>query len=270
MVFIDLDLARRLERIETWVAGEYGRVQLAIDPGSDVSVVSVAGGVACFLGDGSPVNEARGMGMDGPVSIDEIEVMERVFLGRGVRAKVTVCPLADPSLLEGLGARGYRASEFEDVFYRPMDAAERFPGPSEGISVSWVGPDDWAVHSKTMARGFTAPEEPSPAMVDTCGVSAKVEGMVLLLARVDGEPVGAASMLIREGMAMLCGASTLPRYRNRGIQTALLQARLAHALKSGCEIAQFGAHPGSASHRNAERLGFRVAYTKLALVRDPA
>src|ERR1700722_7852949 len=108
MVFIDLELARRLEGIETWVAGEYGRVQLAIDPASDISVVSMAGGVACFLGEGSPVNEARGMGMAGPVSVDDIEAMERVFLGRGVRVKVTVCPLADPSLLEGLGARGYR------------------------------------------------------------------------------------------------------------------------------------------------------------------
>ena len=107
-------------------------------------------------------------------------------------------------------------------------------------------------------------------MLGIGGLTARVGGMLGLLARVEGEPAGAASLLIRDGLAMLCGASTLPRFRNRGIQTALFHARLAHAAQAGCKIAQFGAEPGSTSHRNAERRGFRVAYTKLVLVRDPA
>ena len=48
-----------------------------------------------------------------------------------------------------------------------------------------------------------------------------------LLARVDGEPAGAASLLIRDGLAMLAGASTLPAYRNRGSRPALAYIRLA-------------------------------------------
>ena len=78
-----------------------------------------------------------------------------------------------------------------------------------------------------------------------------------------------ASLLIRDGLAMLAGAATLPPYRNRGIQTALALARIAHAARAGCDLITMGAEPGSTSHRNAERLGLRVAYTKLVLLRDP-
>jgi GNAT superfamily N-acetyltransferase len=270
MVFVNIELARRLEAIETWCAAEYGRARLAMHPDSDTSVVSVAGGVACFLGPGSPLNESRGLGMLGPVSSDDLDAMERPFLGRGVTSKVTACPLADPSLLEGLAARGYRASAFEDVLYRTLDASERFPEPPRDIVVSWARPDEAEVYGQTMIRGFAAPEEPDPSLRELFLMSAKVEGMLGQLARVEGEPAGAAALLIRDGMAMLCGASTLPIYRNRGVQTALLHARLAQASKLGCEIVVIGAAPGSTSHRNAERQGFRVAYTKLALVRDPS
>ena len=269
MVIVDSDLARRLEGLETWCAAEYGRARLAIWPDRDTAVVPLAGGVACFLGEGSPLNEARGMGMAGPVSGDELDELGRVFLGRGVPAKVNVCPLADPSLLEGLAARGYRPTGFEDVLYRTLDRSEVFPEAPAGILLEWVGPGESDACGEVLARGFAAPEEPTRDMREIFALSARIEGIASLLARVDGEPAGAAALLIRDGLAMLCGAATLPRFRNRGIQTALAHARLAHAARSGRGLAAFGAEPGSTSHRNAERLGFRVAYTKLVLHLDP-
>jgi hypothetical protein len=42
----------------------------------------------------------------------------------------------------------------------------------------------------------------------------------------------------------------------------LLAARLAEARQRGCEIAMMVTEPGSTSQRNAERRGFRVAYTR--------
>ena len=270
MVIVDSDLARRLEAIETWCAAEYTRARLEVWPEADTAVVSVAGGVACFLGVGSPLNESRGLGMDGPVANDELETMERVFFDRGALCKVTVCPLADPSLLEGLAARGYRASAFEDVLYRELNGSETFPPAPEEIVLSWASSNEAEVLGETMLRGFSAPDEPDPEMRKLVMMSARVEGMAGMLARVDGKPAGAASLLIRDGLAMLCGASTLPSFRDRGIHTALSHARLTHAAKAGCGLVTIGAAPGSTSHRNAERLGFRVAYTKLALVREPA
>jgi GNAT superfamily N-acetyltransferase len=88
------------------------------------------------------------------------------------------------------------------------------------------------------------------------------------LAWIDGEAAGAATMSVQGGLAELFGASTRPLFRNRGVQTALLASRLAEAQRQGCDLATTHTEPGSASQRNVERLGFRLAYTKVHLVKS--
>ncbi len=70
------------------------------------------------------------------------------------------------------------------------------------------------------------------------------------------------------GLASFFSASTRPAFRGRGVQTALLHARLAAALGAGCDLAMVHTAPGSASQRNVERLGFRLAYTRVVLARE--
>ncbi len=65
----------------------------------------------------------------------------------------------------------------------------------------------------------------------------------------------------------LCGAGTLAEYRGRGLQTALLRARMAAAVEAGCEFAAVVTQGGTTSQRNAERLGFRVAYSKVTVIK---
>jgi GNAT superfamily N-acetyltransferase len=270
MIFADSELARRLEGLESWAAAESGRARRRLWPDRDTAVVEVAGGAVCYLGEGSPLNEARGMGMNGPVSVEEIEAAEQVFFDRGEPARFNVASLAEPSILEGLATRGYRATGFENVLYRELDASEAapiFPRPP-GIAVAEVEPDQVEACGDLLARGFMAPEEPPPGMGDIFTTARAVDGMVGLMGRVDGEPAGAGCVLIRDGMAMLCIAATLPEFRNRGVQTALSHARLALAREAGCSLATIGTLPGTTSQRNAERLGFRIAYAKLILVRD--
>ncbi len=88
------------------------------------------------------------------------------------------------------------------------------------------------------------------------------------LARADGEPAGGAALSILDGIAGIYGASTLPAFRNRGVQTSLLRVRLSRAAAEGCELAMTVTQPGSRSQRNVERLGFRVVYTRSKFVRE--
>jgi GNAT superfamily N-acetyltransferase len=60
----------------------------------------------------------------------------------------------------------------------------------------------------------------------------------------------------------LGGASTIPELRRRGLQSALLRERLRYAFDHGCDLAVIAAEAGSNSQRNAERKGFRIAYTR--------
>jgi hypothetical protein len=86
--------------------------------------------------------------------------------------------------------------------------------------------------------------------------------MTSFLVEREGEPIATGSLAIYEGVALLAGASTIPARRGLGAQGLLLAARLAEARRRGCELAMMVAAPASTSQHNAERRGFRVAYTR--------
>jgi hypothetical protein len=94
-------------------------------------------------------------------------------------------------------------------------------------------------------------------------ITAKRPGGLSFLAEIDGRPIATGAMFIHDGVALLAGASTIPEGRKQGAQLALLETRLRYAAEKGCDIAMMGALPGSASQRNAERQGFRIAYTRI-------
>jgi len=70
----------------------------------------------------------------------------------------------------------------------------------------------------------------------------------------------------RTGFAQF-SAGTAPAFRRRGVQSALLAARVADATAAGCELALVTVQPGSRSQRNVQRRGFDLLYTRATLVR---
>jgi ribosomal protein S18 acetylase RimI-like enzyme len=92
-------------------------------------------------------------------------------------------------------------------------------------------------------------------------------GCVRYAALRDGVLAGGATMRLADGVAQLTGAATAPAHRRRGIQTALLAARLADATEAGCDVAVIVTQPGSKSQQNAQRQGFDLLYTRAVLVR---
>lgn len=83
------------------------------------------------------------------------------------------------------------------------------------------------------------------------------------LARVDGHPAAAAGLYLHPCGALLSGAATLPSYRRRGCQTALITRRLADA-RASTDLAVVTVAYGSASQANLERVGFRLTHTRTA------
>jgi hypothetical protein len=64
------------------------------------------------------------------------------------------------------------------------------------------------------------------------------------------------------GVGLLANSATVPAFRQRGCQTALIRRRLADAAEQGCELVAAQCAFGGASQRNLERAGLRIAYTK--------
>jgi GNAT superfamily N-acetyltransferase len=97
---------------------------------------------------------------------------------------------------------------------------------------------------------------------------AHVAGMRHYLARVGGQPAGGASVRFTDGISQLCGASTLPAFRRRGIQGALLARRLHDAAHAGCDLAVATTRPGSGSMQNMQRQGFGLLYARAVWMRE--
>jgi GNAT superfamily N-acetyltransferase len=300
MIHADLALARRLETLicaELRTLGTVGRAAL---PGAGATWAEVAGGVALWLGPGSPVNVAVGLGMDGPVSDADLDRVEEFYFSRGAESIVTLCPLADESLWDGLGRRGYRVTEFENVLAlelggggaeaprrasaaEPEPAAAAPPAPAAppdsaeppapaappGVVVRTCTGEERALWGRMVARGFADHAPPGQPQLDVGAVMAARDDAVLVMAWVGGEPAATGAMVIDGGVGWLMGDTTLPPYRRRGIQQALLRYRLDLAQEAGCDLAVAETAPGSGSQRNLERLGFRVVFTHVELVRPP-
>ncbi|NLC56398.1 MAG: GNAT family N-acetyltransferase [Armatimonadetes bacterium] len=268
MRFADLALARRLEAAEVQANREYAQALAYLRPEAGAADLPVAGGIAIYAGPGSPLNHATGIGMAGPVSAADLSALEAFYAQRATPVQLQLCPLADSALPALLAPRGYHLARFLNVLVRPLDPQEAFAAPPAGMKVQQVGPAEREVWTRTVAQGFLGRDDITPAALEVPTPNTHLASATCFLARVNGEPAGGGAVTRHEGLATLFSASTRAAFRRQGVQTALLRARLAFAAGCGCDLAMLRAVPGSASQRNAERLGFRVVYTKAVLVRE--
>jgi GNAT superfamily N-acetyltransferase len=269
-LLLDLPLARRIELAEAQAAVDCASTTERLRPRSGAAVQSVAGGFAVYCGANSPVTQAVGLGLDGPVSEEEFNRLEEFYRSRNEPVRAETCPLADASLIEQFGKSGYRVSEFSNVMVRPLcgiDSSEVLRDPTAGITIERIPREQIDLWTLTVGQGFSENSPVAQEILEVMRMFAFASNVECYLARVDGAVAGGGTLAIREGIAGLFGASTLPAFRNRGVQTALLQRRLARALDAGCDLAVCLAQPGSASQRNVLRQDFSVLYTRVKFER---
>lgn len=262
-IFSDLSLSRRLERAEARGNAEFVEARARVFPASGACWMEAAGAYAMFDGVESPVTQTFGLGLFAEPTATDFARMEEFFRERGAQVFHEVSPFADAPTLALLNGRGYRPVEFTSVMFRALRPGGRFAERrDESVSVRAVGEGEHELWAQTSARGWSESGY-GDFMLGLAQVSAKRGDGLSFLAELEGRPVATGAMSICEGVALLAGASTVPEARKRGAQLALLDARLRHAAEAGCDLAMMCALPGTPSQRNAERQGFRIAYTRV-------
>ncbi len=137
------------------------------------------------------------------------------------------------------------------------------PACPAGLSIERVSPGslDDVVGIVVDAFGYR-PEWRAGAEADLRRQSTKPD-VHLYLARVAGEPAGAGALHVgRNGVASLGWAAVSPGHRRRGCHAALIAHRSAAAHARGARLVVGGADFGSASFRNQQRAGLRLAYVE--------
>jgi GNAT superfamily N-acetyltransferase len=254
--------------------------------GADVMIHEIAGASAVFAGPGQPINKLAGLGF---AAIDEAAMarVERGYDARGAELRVELSTLADPSAGMLLTRRGYGLAGYENVLGLPLDASLEASlqvaveaDAARGVIVTGAGADETGTWIDTVTDGFCHPDVfdgPPPtesygreAILEAMAVVTAVPGLALYLARRDGAVAGGGSVRISARLAQLSGASTLPAHRRRGVQSALLRARLLDAARQGCDLAIVTTEPASKSQENVQRAGFVLLYSRAVLIRASA
>lgn len=273
-LFCDAALADRIERAETTFVtarGDAARRRRGYRFGF---AIAIAGGVANYAEPDSPLNKIAGLGFTGLPDPAGLDTVEQAFAAQDAPVQAEVASLADPALLDLLANRGYRTVSFQnvlgrvlgepvervappDVEVRPCDDAE-FDAWLDVIVDASLHPDSPGVpwHRELPRDVLENAERDSTGLVQR------------YLARVDGVPVGAGSMRVIDGVALLTGAGTVPGLRRRGVHSALLTTRLAIATAAGCDVAVITVQPGSRSQHNTQRHGFSLLYTRAVLTKS--
>lgn len=253
-------LALRIERVIRDGGVSLTRAQLA-----------GGGGIAGFDAVGSRFNRIYGLGLEGPCTPEALQQLIDFLDRQGVsRPGVETSPASHPGTEAALQALGFEVVERLEVLVRHLAAAPEPDGDApgqRGVRIERVdvqdqdrlrafvelfqrafNPEQTSVPERTLQESMRAVQNPEADLFE---------------ARLDDRPVGAAQSSTRDGVTILYGASVLEPFRRRGAQQALVQARLARAWERGSDLVTVFCERESATFRNAERMGFTRAYTRL-------
>jgi predicted GNAT family acetyltransferase len=182
------------------------------------------------------------------------------FAQRNVAPHFRVSPLTrPPNLAPLLEQRGFVCTETETQMVLEGDDTEPPPSPSVSIEQAQVQDIGEIVALQFCAFGESG--EPSPTAIKMARSSLASGMNAYYLARLNGEPVGAATLVTWAGVKGIYGVATVEKARGKGVGTALVRQMIRDAQASGMPIC-LQAQTADVTQRWYERMGFRVVYNR--------
>jgi ribosomal protein S18 acetylase RimI-like enzyme len=270
-----IELAERIEAAEARLSLEMADVSRRTGTDGAFSM-RVGSGAAVYCGPGAPMTKVIGVGIAEPITDEDIDRVEDAYAATGEHPGWEIATLGDFPSIRRLEGRGYRLQRIEMVLGRDLSRSTLIDPVPADIRIERGHDDEWA---RISVAGFAAAE--TVAGRDAPGEqydSSMLERVVRQFAGIDevrryvaflhGDPAGAAAARVDTGVYQLCGAATLPVFRRRGVQSALLSARLAEGRAANCDLTVVTVEPGSRSQANVQRRGFVPLYSRLVLARE--
>ena len=205
-------------------------------------------------------NRAMCFAAEDAAHLDEIV---RWLRERAARFWFDVAPaLIDDETLGRLAGAGLCPSFLLNVVYTvPREVDEAAP---TGLAIEEIRVEERAHHlAVALVEGCGIPHEALPGTERQVRAEYTAPGWHVFLASVDGRPAAMATLYVEGEIASIDGMATVPAYRERGYQAALLRRCVSAAARAGCRLLASQTRPSSTSERNMVRAGFRIAYTKM-------
>jgi GNAT superfamily N-acetyltransferase len=208
------------------------------------------------------INRALGLGLWQPETRESIDAMVAAYRAAGVERYFIQChPSAEPAELAAwLTAAGLEKARGWQKFARGREA---LPKIETELRIEEIGPEHGAAFGRILCDAFDFGEGAVPWFAQLPGR----RDWHISMSFVDGEPAGVGALYVKGDLADIDFGATDPKFRGRGIQSAVLARRVECALDLGCReivtctgVAVAG--DPQHSYRNIKRVGFRETYIR--------
>lgn len=171
-------------------------------------------------------------------------------------------------LLTYLNRLGFYQLDFHTSLYKTTETKiiEEIIEPK--ISIRELKTDEFDIFAEIYTKGFKMPAFLKSGVAQNNKILYNNQNWTFYLASIDNCPAGIGVLFIKDHIATLAAAATIPSLRNNGIQSALIKKRLYQAYLEECDLIVGQAKFGSISQNNMERAGMRIGYTKAIWVKN--
>jgi hypothetical protein len=209
------------------------------------------------------VNRTVGLGLAQPADRETVTTIGERYRDAGVghyflQIDPAATPEELPDWLEEAGLEPYHRA-----WAKFKRGAEPVPAPRSDLEVREIGAEHAREFGRIAAAGFELDDAWIPALAGLVGR----DGWRIYMSFDGDQPAGCGAMRIHEGVGWLDWAATLPEFRRRGSQGAVIVRRISDGVGLGCQ--SFATSTGEAvdgdaqhSYRNIERYGFRRTHAR--------
>ena len=207
-------------------------------------------------------NRVSGLGIETPATEGQLdEAIAKFHEARVPRFFVDVSPAARPIYLtDWIGERGL---SIHNNWAKLTRHAESVPAALTTARIKEIGREHADAFGRIIQSVFGLPER----MSDWASALVGRPGRRQFMAFDRDKPIGTGAIYVEGEWASFGYAAVIPEARGAGVQAALIAARIRAARESGCrwlsmETAEETLEKPSYSLRNAQRMGFEVAYLR--------
>ena len=218
----------------------------------------------CATWDYPQFNRVIGAGIIGPLDERGVDAVVRHFSAKGRTPCVEIYPgLTPPAVLAALGEAGFTDSG-HGLESHVLETADVADVAIPQVEVRRVGPAEYRRFGELVRDGFDMGADAAlgPFFVDLTVASLERLGSSSagFIASVDGDDAGTGWLVLTDRVGGCYSGSVLKRFRGRGIQKAVIAARVREGLARGKRIFISQTDPDSPSGHNLHDQGFRTLY----------
>ncbi|MBI1277596.1 MAG: GNAT family N-acetyltransferase [Anaerolineaceae bacterium] len=214
-------------------------------------------------------NRVIGLGIHQPATEALVDELISIYQQYDVPWEISLSPLALPSdTAEWLTARGFKHTS---NLAKMIRGNEPPPIIATDLRIERVGAHNASVFAEINQRAFEMPDW-YPVMVQHLLKQDNVYGYIAY----DGDsPAGSGLLMVSGDVGGLFSGATLPEYRRRGAQRAIMTQRVRDGLDLGCrwfstETGEESPQNPNPSYHNMLRTGFELAYLRPNYTYQPA